>query len=78
MDDLRVSFPVLDANEGRTSLDARSFRQRALALATGKMRRHLTQEPVYVVAPERRSWLVPMLLVVIVAAGIGALLVWLL
>jgi len=78
MDDLRVSFPVLDANEGRTSLDARSFRQRALALATGKMRRHLTQEPVYIVAPERRRWLLPTVLVAVAAAGVGALLVWLL
>lgn len=78
MDDLRVSFPVLDVSEGRTSLDARSFRQRALALATGKMPRHLTQEPVYIVAPARRRLLVPMLLVAIVAAGAGALVMWLL
>jgi len=78
MDDLRVSFSVRDVSEGRRSLDARSFRQRALALATGKMPRHRTQEPVYIVAPERRRLLVPMLLVAIAVAGIVALLVWLL
>ena len=78
MDDLRVSFPVLESPEGRVSLDARSFRQRALALATGRMPRHLTQDPVYIAVPERRSLLVPMLLVAIVAASAGALLVWLL
>ncbi len=78
MSDLRVSFPVIDANEGHASLDARSFRRAALALATGKLPRHMTQPPVYIVAPERRRWLVPVVLAAVAAAGIAALLVWLL
>lgn len=80
MDDLRVSFPVLDVNEGQASLDAKAFRQRAraLALASGKVPRHVTQQPVYIVVPERRSRLVPALLAAIGASSLGALLVWLL
>ncbi|HSN27804.1 MAG TPA: hypothetical protein VLT45_16050 [Kofleriaceae bacterium] len=80
MSDLRVSFPVIDASssEGHTSLDARSFRQAALALATGKLPRHMTQPPVYIVAPERRRWLGPVLVAAAVAAALAVLLVWLL
>lgn len=78
MSDLRVSFPVLDANDGRASLNPRSFRQAALALATGKMPRQATQQPVYIVAPERQRRLaVPVLLAAIAATGASALAVWL-
>ena len=78
MSDLRVSFPVLDANDGRASLNPRSFRQAAVALATGKMARQTTQQPVYIVAPERRRLAVPVLVGAIAATGVSALAMWLL
>ena len=78
MDDVVVRFSGTDAMEGQASLDARSFRQAALALATGKLPRHVRPEPVYIVAPTRRAWLPIGLIAVLVAAGLAALLVWLL
>ena len=79
MSDVRFSFPVLDtAAEGTTSLDARSFRRAALALATGRLPKHTLQQPVYIVAPQPRSRLVPVLLAAISAVAVAAVLVWLL
>ena len=78
MDDLGVSFSGIDAMEGQASLDARSFRQAALALATGQLPRAVRPAPVYIVAPTRRPWLPFVLIAVLVAAGLAALLVWLL
>ncbi len=80
MSDLRVSFPVIESSpsDGHTSLDARSFRQAALALATGKLPRHMTQQPVYIVAPERRRWAAPVLVAALAGAALAGLLVWLL
>lgn len=77
MSDLRVSFPVIENGEGHASLDARSFRRAALALATGKLPRHMTQPPVYIVAPARRRWVVPVVVAAFAAAAVAGLLVWL-
>lgn len=71
-----MSFSGIDAMEGQASLDARSFRQAALALATGQLPRAVRPEPVYIVAPTRRPWLELVVIAAFVAAGLAALLVW--
>lgn len=78
MSDLRVSFPVIEAEQGQASLDARSFRRAALALATGRLPKHTLQQPVYIVAPRPKRRVVPALIAGIVAVAVAVALVWLL